>query len=354
MDPLSPKPPEESDGGHRRRPRYKGKNPRRFEDKYKEHDPLRYPELIERVRGRGATPAGQHIPILAEEILAVLDPKPGERGVDATLGYGGHAARFLARLSPGGQLLALDCDSIELPKTEARLRHAGHGESEFLVRRTNFASLARTLGEVGWHDGVDFLLADLGLSSMQIDDPARGFTFKQAGPLDMRMNRRRGLSAAQLLAHVSEPDLATLLERNADEIRAPLLARELCARRGTLSSTVDLARAVRDALAGTCTEPEADQSVRRVFQALRIEVNDEFGALERLLEQVPDCLRSRGRVALLSFHSGEDRRIKQAFQRHLSQGRLGVVGEAVIRVSAMERRSNPRSASAKLRWAARS
>ena len=339
---------------HRRRPRYRGKNPRRFEEKYKELDPTRYPDLVAHVRARGATPAGQHVSILVEEVLRVLDPKPGERGVDATLGYGGHAQRLLERIAPGGSLLALDADSIELPKTEARLRKNSAGGAELIVRRTNFASLGASLAEVGWDGGVDFLFADLGLSSMQIDDPARGFSFKHDGPLDMRMNPKRGESAAQWLARASPAEIERALEQHADEPHAELLARALDKRRGSLSTTLELAELVRQALDRAVGADEAELSVRRVFQALRIEVNDEFGALDLLLRQLPDRLRSRGRVAILSFHSGEDRRVKKAFQSGLSSGVWCAISEAVLRASAEERRDNPRSASAKLRWAMRS
>ena len=353
MSEASPSQPDESPPPHRRRPRYRGKNPRRFEQKYKELDPAKYPELVAHVRARGATPAGQHVSILVEEVLEVLDPKPGERGVDATLGYGGHAQRLLDRIRPAGQLLALDADGIELPKTEARLRQLGHGERELIVRRTNFAGLRAALDELNWSDGVDFLFADLGLSSMQIDDPSRGFTFKHDGPLDMRMNNRRGESAAQWLARASEVQLAELFADHSDEPHARILARAIGEHQGSLSSTLALARIVRDALAGKVGADEIEHSVRRVFQALRIEVNDEFGALDLLLRQLPSCLRSKGRAAFLSFHSGEDRRVKKAFQQGLVSEAFSAISEAVVRASHQERRANPRSGPAKLRWAVR-
>ncbi|HUR27627.1 MAG TPA: 16S rRNA (cytosine(1402)-N(4))-methyltransferase RsmH [Planctomycetota bacterium] len=345
--------PDQPSPARRRRPRYRGKNPRRFEEKYKELDPKRYPEHVAHVRARGATPAGQHVSILVEEVLAALDPKPGERGVDATLGYGGHAERLLARSLPGGALLALDADPIELAKTEARLRQLGHGERELIVRRTNFAAVRASLDEIGWEDGADFFFADLGLSSMQIDDPARGFTFKHDGPLDMRMNPKRALSAAQWLARAEPAELERVLALHSDEPRAHTLALALHARRGTLDTTLALARAVRDALAGQLDAEAIERSVRRVFQALRIEVNDELGALDRLLLQLPDCLRAGGRAAFLSFHSGEDRRVKLAFQRGSQSGVYREISGSVIRASAQERRANPRAAPAKLRWAVR-
>lgn len=338
---------------HRRRPRYRGTHPRRFGEKYKEHAPERYPELVEHVRQRGMTPAGQHVPILVEEVLAVLDPRPGERGVDGTLGWGGHAERMLERLAPGGQLLALDVDPLELPKTEARLRRVGHGEHALFVRRTNFAGMRAALFEVAWGDGVDFVFVDLGVSSMQLDDPARGFTFKLDAPLDMRMNPARGLSAAQWLERASVDELAHALSENADEPYAQRIAQALIARRGTLRTTRELADAIRAALPGGTDEDEAERSARRVFQAVRIEVNDEFGVLDALLRALPECLRPGGRAALLTFHSGEDRRVKESFEEGLRGGVYAETNGEVIRASPAERRANPRSSSAKLRWVRR-
>jgi 16S rRNA (cytosine1402-N4)-methyltransferase len=333
----------------RRRPRYKGTHPRRFEEKYKELAPERHPELVEHVLERGQTPAGQHVPILVEEVLEALQPAPGQHGVDATLGWGGHAQRFLAALAPGGQLLALDVDAIELAKTETRLRGLGFDEKALLVRRSSFAGLRAALAAAGWHDGADFVFADLGVSSMQIDDPARGFTFKFDGPLDMRMQRGRGLSAAQWLARAEVEDLARALADNSDEPYAARIARALDARRGELATTLDLAAAVRAALARRAAPEQAELSVRRVFQALRIEVNDEFGALDALLRELPDCLRPGGRAALISFHSGEDRRVKKALQRGQRDGTYAWVSDEVVRASPAEQRANPRSSPAKLR-----
>jgi len=338
---------------HRRRPRYRGTHPRGFHEKYKEHAPERYPEESAHVRARGMTPAGQHVPILVEEVLRVLAPRPGERGVDGTLGYGGHAQRMLELLAPGGQLLALDVDPLELPKAEARLRRLGHDEARLLVRRTNFAALRAVLHEVGWGEGVDFVFVDLGVSSMQIDDPARGFTFKADAPLDMRMNPARGLSAADWLARVPLAELARALEEDADERYARQIARALVARAGNLRTTLELADAVRAALPAHVDEEEAQRSARRVFQAVRIEVNDEFGALDSLLRSLPECLRPGGRAAVLTFHSGEDRRVKQAFEAGLRSGVYVERSAELIRATPDERRANPRSTSAKLRWARR-
>jgi 16S rRNA (cytosine1402-N4)-methyltransferase len=337
----------------RRRPRYRGTHPRRFAEKYKELAPDAHPETVARVRGRGQTPAGQHVPIMEEQVLAALKPQRGERGVDATLGWGGHARRLLEAIRPGGCLLALDADPVELPKTEARLRALGFAAAELRVRRTNFARLREALDEAGWHDGADFVFADLGVSSMQLDDPARGFGVKSDGPLDMRMNPRRGPSASEWLARASAARIEQVLRDHADEPEAALLAHALHTRSASFATAGALAAAVRESLRGICATAVAEQSVRRVFQALRIEVNDEFGTLDLLLRQLPGCLRPGGRAVFLSFHSGEDRRVKKCFVQGLRAGAFSAIALEPARASATERRANPRSAPAKLRWAMR-
>ena len=342
---------------HRRRPRYAGKNPRRFEQKYKELDPARYAADVAKVLASGKTPAGTHRPIMVTEMLWVLALQPGEVAVDCTLGYGGHAREMLAKLTPGGRLIGLDVDPIEQPKTIARLRAAGFGEDVFTPVRSNFAGLPKVLAELGL-PGADAILADLGVSSMQIDDPARGFTFKADGPLDLRLNPSRPPSAADWLAKVAEAELAAVLTENADEPKADLLARELVARRAVtpFTRTRQLADAIRDILRlpkPARGEEADDTAVRRVFQALRIAVNDEFGVLDLFLRNLPFALNPGGRVAILTFHSGEDRRVKHAFKAGLRDGLYSAVSEDVIRAGADELRSNPRSSSAKLRWAVR-
>ena len=341
--------PEPARVTHRRRPRYAGKYPRRFEEKYKEHQPERYPETLAKVLGSGKTPAGAHRPIMVREILEVLAPRPAGVAVDCTLGYGGHARELLARLQPGGRLFGLDVDPIELPRTEARLRELGFGPETFTACRSNFAGLPKVLAEAGL-PGADIILADLGVSSMQLDEPARGFSVKLEGPLDMRMNPHRGQPASALLEKVSRQKLAELLAENADEPRAELLAQVLAQRQFT--TTRALAGAIREALSGQ-SGAAIEPCTRRVFQALRIAVNDEFSALDAFLRQLPACLKAGGRVAVLSFHSGEDRRVKKAFE---AGRRAGVYAESpgeVLRPSAEERYANPRSSPAKLRWARR-
>ncbi len=331
---------------HRRRPRYSGKHPRRFEEKYKEHDPQRYADTVAKVLASGKTPAGTHRPIMIGEILEALAPKPGELAVDCTLGYGGHAREILARIQPGGRLLGLDADPIELPKTEARLRAAGYGPESFLAVRSNFAGLPQALTAANL-EGADCILADLGVSSMQLDDPSRGFSVKIEGPLDMRMNPQRGFPASVLLEKTSAAALAKLLEENADEPRAGELATALAGR--TFPTTTALAGAVRAAV--RLTRDESELMLRRVFQALRIVVNDEFSALEMLLRYLSGCLNPGGRAAILTFHSGEDRRVKKAFEAGLREGVYAEIAREVIRPTAEERRENPRSSPAKLRWA---
>jgi 16S rRNA (cytosine1402-N4)-methyltransferase len=338
-----------SDTGEKpkRRPRYSGRNPRGFEQKYKEHDPGRYPDTVAKVIASGKTPAGSHLPILMDECLAALELQAGAIGIDATLGYGGHAARVLEMIQPGGRLLGLDVDPLELPKTAARLRALGHGENAFEAVRSNYAGIAKVLAARAI-SGVDFVLADLGCSSMQLDDPLRGFSFKTAGPLDMRMNPARGLSAAEWLAKVSADKLELALHEHADEPRAAGLAAALAGR--GFSNTHALAGAVRDLLAGVDGET-VELTLRRVFQAVRIAVNEEFTALDALLRVLPDCLKPGGRAVVLSFHSGEDRRVKKAFQAGLRSGEYAGISEGVVSAGPDERRLNPRSSSAKLRWA---
>ena len=340
---------------HVRRPRYRGTHPRAFHEKYKERDPERYADDVAKVVASGKTPVGTHRPIMVGEILRVLAPSPGAFAVDATLGYGGHTAELLGAVQPGGRVLALDVDPIELPKTEARLRACGFGPDVLTVRRSNYAGLVQALADEGV-PAADMVLADLGLSSMQIDDPSRGFTFKHEGPLDLRMNPQRGQPASALLASLDARRLARLLEENADQPDAELLARALTERqRATpIETTAGLAAAVRASLpAPQRGRDEPDDHVRRVFQALRIAVNDEFGALDTFLRNLPQCLGPGGRVAILTFHSGEDRRVKQAFKAGYAEGVYAQIAETVERAGAEERRSNPRSTSAKLRWAIR-
>ena len=343
---------------HQRRVRYNGTHPKRFEEKYKELDPVRHADAIQKVMDRGQTPAGMHRSICVREILELLNPQPGETGLDATLGFGGHAQEILAKLLPGGHLFAVDVDPLELPRTEARLRAMGHGAAALTIRRMNFSDVVNLLPEAG--GGFDVVLADLGVSSMQIDNPARGFSFKSDGPLDLRLDPSSGQSASELLLSVTRPHLRDLLVDNADEPHAIVLAAALQGQ--YLQTTVQLAELVRQTLAGAFKRSmpeeerlaETKRALQRTFQALRIEVNHEFGVLDRFLEALPRCLNPGGRVVVMSFHSGEDRRVKKAFQTGERAGTYSSVAPDPIRPSFEEQRANPRSSSTKLRWAVRS
>jgi len=332
---------------HKRRPRYSGKNPRRFEEKYKEHNPERYADTIAKVLESGKTPAGTHRPIMVDEILQVLAPKPGEIAVDCTLGFGGHTRALLEKISPGGRLIGLDADPMELPKTEQRLRELGYDSTTVTVHRSNFAGLPKVVAECQLQS-VDMILADLGVSSMQLDNPARGFSTKGDGPLDMRMNPQRGQTAADLLKKLGASELENLLIENADEPNARVLATTLAGQR--FETTKQLAESIRAALLNK-GPAERDLSVRRVFQALRIAVNDEFSALDAFLRNVRYCLKPGGRIAVLTFHSGEDRRVKKSFEAGLADSFYSDISHEVVRPSPEERRANPRSSPAKLRWA---
>jgi len=335
----------------RRRVRYRGTHPRHYAERYKELDPERHARELEKVRVRGDTPAGTHRPICVREILEVLDPRSGDVGLDATLGFGGHAQEILPRLLPGGRLFGIDVDPLELPRTEARLRGLGFSADVLVVRRMNFAGVSRWLSEEG--SALDFVLADLGVSSTQLDNPARGFTYKANGPLDLRLNPTRGRPAAALLSTLTEPALADLLIENSDEPHAHAIARALHGQ--PIATTTQLADLVRRALEARFPEAtrrqETRKSLQRTLQALRIAVNDEFRALEQFLAALPMCLKPGGRVAILTFHSGEDRRVKKAFQAGHRAGVYERIARDPIRPSAEERRANPRSSSAKLRWA---
>ena len=338
---------------HARRRRYPGKSPRAFHDRYKELNPERYPEDVQRVLASGRTPAGMHVPIMVGEVLRCLRPNAGEVAVDCTLGGGGHARAILERVQPGGRVLGIDVDPLELPRTEAHLRAAGFGPEVFVARHANFAGLPNVLAAEGL-TRVDLILADLGVSSMQFDNPDRGFSYKGVGPLDMRMNPLRGESGSRLLARASEEALVRLLEENADEPHAQLIAGLL--KRQPLETTHAVDRVLRAGLTSALprlTKADVKLSIRRTFQALRIAVNDELSALDALLRSLPQCLAPGGRVAMLTFHSGEDRRVKKAFQAGYRGGVYCAVADEVVRSAKEETFANRRASSAKLRWAVR-
>ncbi|TAK16596.1 MAG: 16S rRNA (cytosine(1402)-N(4))-methyltransferase RsmH, partial [Acidobacteria bacterium] len=308
---------------------------------------------VQKVLASGKTPAGMHIPIMVAEVLRCLRPQPGEIAVDCTLGGGGHARAILEAIAPGGRLIGLDVDPVELPKTEAQLRAAGFGPDVFTTRLGNFAGLSAALAAEGLAS-ADIVIADLGVSSMQIDNPDRGFSYKGVGPLDMRMNPSRGEPASAVIARLSEPALAAILREHADEPHAERIAAILKAQLPTTTQAAE--RHIRLGLtdkAPKISAADAKLSVRRTFQALRIAVNDEFGTLDALLRALPLALSPGGRVAIITFHSGEDRRVKKAFQAGKRDGTYADIADEVIRAGKTETFANRRAQSAKLRWAVR-
>ena len=434
---------------HKRRVRYKGTHPRTFEEKYKEHDPEKYADTVARVIEKGSTPAGMHIPIMVKEILDFLQIRPGQKGLDATLGYGGHTRKMLEKLTeasgtseltdqvyikddvqtkndswenpeensednsrdnpadnpednprdnpvdnpednsrdnpannpednstdnpadnsennseevfrrkaPEGHLYALDVDPIEIVKTGERLQKAGYGEEILTILQQNFANLETVAKEYG---PFDFMLADLGVSSMQIDDPKRGFSYKADGPLDLRLDPQHGIPASQRLRELNREELIGMLVENSDEPYAEQIASEICKtfkKGGSMDTTTALREAIECAL---CFLPENKEkkdilkkTCQRVFQALRIDVNSEFEVLEAFLNALPGALADGGRVAILTFHSGEDRLVKKAFQQYYREGIFEEIATDVVRPTAEECRQNGRARSTKMRWAIR-
>ena len=341
---------------HKRRVRYSGTHPRKFSEKYKELNPEKYQDTIERVISKGSTPAGMHISICVQEILTFLQIQPGMKGLDATLGYGGHSRKMLEALQGRGHLYALDVDPIEIVKTTKRLREAGFSEEIFTPISENFANIDRVAEQYG---PFDFLLADLGVSSMQIDNPERGFSYKQEGPLDLRLNPESGEPASQRLRKMSREEIEGMLIDNSDEPYAAEIARAIAGRNRKgqkIDTTTKLAELIGETLA-FLSEKERKEAVKkscaRVFQALRIDVNSEFEVLEAFLTKLPSCMAPGGRIAILTFHSGEDRLVKRAFKEGKKAGIYSEVAEDVIRPSSEECAKNPRAKSTKMRWAVR-
>lgn len=339
---------------HKRRVRYKGTHPRSFHEKYKEHQPEKYADTIQHVIQKGGTPAGMHISIMVDEILNVLDIKPGETGLDATLGYGGHTSAMLQRLEGRGHMYALDIDTIEMAKTRARLEAKGFGPEILTIQHLNFANIDVVAAEAG---GFDFLMADLGVSSMQIDNPERGFSYKVEGPLDLRLDPSRGTTAAQRLQELTQDELKGMLVENSDEPFAEEISRAVMNefKQGReIDTTTRLKEVIEKALVRVPAKerPEAvKKSCQRTFQALRIDINSEFEVLYAFLEKLPGALKPGGRAAILTFHSGEDRLVKKSFKELKKAGIYSSISEDVIRPSAEECIRNSRARSTKLRWA---
>lgn len=345
---------EEQEQKHKRRVRYKGTHPRNFNEKYKELQPEKYSDTIEKVIRKGSTPAGMHISICVKEILEFLQIQPGQKGLDATLGYGGHSQEMLKCLNGQGHLYGLDVDPIEIVKTKARLESLGYGPEILTVIQQNFADIDLVSEE---HGPFDFILADLGVSSMQIDNPERGFSYKFEGPLDLRLNPQKGVSAAERLKEVTREELEGMLIENSDEPYAKELSRAITSRirKGqAIATTTDLQKVIEETLAFLPEDIRKEtikKSCQRTFQALRIDVNSEFEVLEAFLEKLPHVLASGGRVAILTFHSGEDRMVKKSFKRFYKEGLYREIATDVIRPSAEECNRNSRARSTKMRWA---
>jgi 16S rRNA (cytosine1402-N4)-methyltransferase len=295
-----------------------------------------------------------HRSICVPEILEILQIKPGQIGLDATLGYGGHSVAMIKCLLPNGKLYATDVDPYELPKTRERLAALGYTEDVVVIKKMNFSGINQIVTESGL---LNFVLADLGVSSMQIDNPDRGFSFKVDGPLDLRLNPTSGKSAAMLLKKITQHELEELLFNHSDEPYAAQIATTIMGYKASgieIKTTKQLQEMIENALVFLPKEnrkEEIKKACQRCFQALRIEVNNEFGVLDDFLEKLPEALAEGGRVAILTFHSGEDRRVKKSFQRFFRDGIYTEIADQPIRASAAECITNPRAKSAKLRWA---
>lgn len=337
-----------------RRVRYKGTHPKAFKEKYKELAPDKYANDIAKVMQQGRTPAGMHRSICVSEILEILKITPGEIGYDATLGYGGHSLEMVKRVLPGGKLFATDVDPFELPRTKERLASFGYGDDVMIIRKMNFSGIDQIAAEAG---PLNFVLADLGVSSMQIDNPDRGFSFKVEGPLDLRLNPKSGKPASALLKIISAEELAAIFSEYSDEPNAALIAKAIVTKieqGAQVTTTTQLQTIIKEALQHLPESTRAEEikkACQRCFQALRIEVNNEFDVLEKFLEKLPWALAPSGRVAILSFHSGEDRRVKKSFQHLFREGIYSAIAPDIIRPSVEECTTNPRAKSAKLRWA---
>jgi len=341
---------------HQRRIRYNGTHPKNFKEKYKELQPEQYADAVAKIIQKGNTPAGMHISICVKEILEFLQITPGQIGLDATLGYGGHTLEMLKCLHSKGRLVAIDVDPLELPRTKDRLERLGYGSEILTIQQMNFSKIDQIAAEAG---PFNFVLADLGVSSMQIDNPERGFSFKHEGPLDLRLNPQMGGSAASRLKKMTLAELQDILTENADEPHAEAIARAIISsiKKGmNIATTTELQNIITDALKSVpkVNKEEIKKSCQRTFQALRIEVNQEFKVLDEFLEKLPDALASGGRVAILSFHSGEDRRVKKSFKSLFREGVYRAIAPDPIRASSEECHHNSRARSAKLRWAIKS
>jgi 16S rRNA (cytosine1402-N4)-methyltransferase len=306
----------------------------------------------------------RHVPVLLEQVLRVIDPRAGQTIVDCTVGLGGHSAALLERVLPTGRLIGIDLDPANLALARAKLIAAGGSRQSdgptndlpFTLVHNNFAALPTVLAELGI-ERVDAVLADLGVSSPHLDDAARGFSFKRPGPLDMRMDPTRGRPASVLVNRMTERELTEALLELGDETDAPQIARLIVKRRAEqpITTTDQLCAIVCEARDFTLARAAGAKlhPATRTFQALRILVNRELANLDRLLAVLPDVLAPGGVAAVISFHSGEDRRVKATFRAGRDRGLYADVARDPEVADEREQRVNPRSRSAKLRWARR-
>jgi 16S rRNA (cytosine1402-N4)-methyltransferase len=339
---------------HKRRIRYKGTHPKSYETKYKELDPLKYQETIEKIISKGMTPAGTHRPICVNEILDFFDIKEGQIGLDATLGYGGHSLEILKKLNHTGHLYALDQDPIEIAKTTKRLREHGYDEKVLTIQHLNFSEIDLIAAVSG---PFDFILADLGVSSMQIDNPDRGFSYKTKSPLDLRMNPNQGIPASEFIKTLSKDELIGTFIEYSDEPYAKEIAITITThlyQGNDIQLTSDLYDLIKQSLQflpKNDRDETIKKSAQRVFQAIRIAINNEMQVLYDFLEKIPHVLKPGGKVAILTFHSGEDRLVKKSYQHYFREGIYKDISNEPIRPSMEEQSSNSRSKSAKLRFA---
>jgi len=335
---------------HVRRKRYSGTHPKNYKEKYKELNPEKYAQDVKHIIESGKTPAGMHIPICVNEILDFLQIKPGQIGLDATLGYGGHAQKMLERLHSQGHLYAIDVDNVEMEKTKNRLENLGYDSKILTIKQLNFSKIDTILP---LDKKFDFVLADLGLSSMQIDNPERGFSFKNDGPLDLRLNSEQNMTATKRLKKITSEELEILLTENADEPYAKEIALAITNQIKNsveITTTSQLTKIIMNTLK-FIPQDEQKKSCQRTFQALRIDINKEYEVLFEFLDKLPNVLSKGGKVAILTFHSGEDRLVKKAFKFFFNQGIYSEIAKDVILPSVSECFSNSRAHSAKLRWA---
>lgn len=337
---------------HKRRVRYKGTHPKTFNEKYKEHNPEKYKDTIDKVISKGSTPAGMHISIMVNEILECFDIKENQIGLDVTLGYGGHTLEMLKKLNNTGFMYGIDADPIEIEKTTKRINDNGFDNIKTI--NMNFGDIIK-LEEEGLK--FDFILADLGVSSMQIDDPSRGFSYKHDTTLDLRLDPTRGISAKQRLEKITFDELEGMLIENSDEPNAACIAKAIVdkvRKDKTIDTTKCLKEVIESALISkykTIDKDTLKKTYQRVFQAIRIDINEEYEVLYELLQRIPNLLNDNGKVAILTFHSGEDRLVKKSFKNHFKEGLYSEINNDVILPSKDECFNNPRAKSTKMRYA---